>query len=94
MEHAHKEERRHEMRELGRATRNWRAEKEDLKVRLSTFSEGLNDANQLGGSRGEVLKLRSSEIAGNGYFSIHSCIFEAFKDGNQVTRKGALCPRL
>ena len=30
MEYAHKEERRHEMGELGRATRNCREEKEDF----------------------------------------------------------------
>ena len=37
MEHAHKEKRRDEMRELGRATRNWRAKKEDFqKERIVT----------------------------------------------------------
>ena len=39
-------------------------------------------------------ELRSSEITGNVYFSIHFWIFKVFKEGNQITRKGALCPSL
>ena len=42
----------------------------------------------------EILKLRSSEIARNVYFSIHFCILKAFKEGHQVTQRRALCLRL
>ena len=38
-----------------------------------------------GGGETTFLKLRSSEIAGNVYFSIHFCIFKIFKEGNQET---------
>ena len=38
----------------------------------------------------EILRVGSSEIAGNVYFSIHFSIFKVFKEGNQATRKGAL----
>ena len=38
----------------------------------------------------EILKLKSFEIAGNVYFSIHFCIFKVFKEGNQVTKNEAL----
>ena len=31
----------------------------------------------------EILKLRSSEIAGNMYFSTNFCIFKVFKEGSQ-----------
>ena len=37
MEHAHKEE-RHEMRELGRVTRNWRARKGGLSERENIYN--------------------------------------------------------
>ena len=36
----------------------------------------------------EILKLRSSEIAENVYFTSCFCIFKAFKEGNQVNEKG------
>ena len=43
---------------------------------------------------GDILKLRSSEIVGNVYFTSHFCILGVFKEGNQVTWKGAFCLRL
>ena len=42
----------------------------------------------------QILKLKSFEIAGNVYFSIHFCIFKVFKEGNQVTQNEALCTSL
>ena len=42
---------------------------------------------------GEILKLISSEIAGNVYFTSYFCNFRVFKEGSQGTQKGALCPR-
>ena len=67
-------------------------------MRLITLSGALNNVNQIGEFRGmlpqEILKLRSSEIAGNVYFSIHCCIFSVFKKGNQATWKGVLWPCL
>ena len=40
----------------------------------------------------EILKLGSSEIAGNVHFSIHFCICKVFKEGSQVTRKSGTLP--
>ena len=38
----------------------------------------------------KILILRSSEVARNVHFPITFCIFKVFKEGSQITRKGAL----
>ena len=59
---------------------------------------GVKQSKSARGSGGmlprEILKLRSSEIAGNVYFSNHFWTFTVFKGGNQIKRKEALCPSL
>ena len=55
------------------------------------------DINQLGGSEGcprEILKLISSEIAANVYFSIYFYILKIFKEGNKLHERGTLSESL